>query len=63
MWPDAIGNLSTPDILCQFEVVVGLKVRPKLRRRSKVPRQTERGVRRNCPFAPNNAIHPCHRHD
>jgi hypothetical protein len=63
MWPDAIGNLSTPGILCQFEVVVGLKVRPKLRRRSKVAGQTECGVRRNCPFPPNNVIHPRDWHD
>src|ERR1700682_344574 len=62
MRPDALGNLSTAGILCQLEVVVGLKVGPKLRRRSKVARQTERGVCRNRSFAPNNVIHPCHWH-
>src|SRR5205807_10421626 len=62
-WHDAMGNLGTAGILCQFEVVVGLKVGPKLRRRSKVARQAERGARRNRPFAPNNVIHPCRWHD
>jgi hypothetical protein len=62
MWPDALGNLRTAGILCQLEVVVGLKVGPKLRRRSKVARQTERGVCRNRSFAPDNVIHPCHWH-
>lgn len=49
MWPYLLGDLFSDRVLRHFEIVVGLKVGPKLRAHSKVPRQSKRGIGGNGP--------------
>ncbi len=63
MGSDSTGNLGASPILGPLEVVVRLETHPKLRCRSEIAGQTERGVCRDRPLATNDVIHPRYRYD
>jgi len=59
--PDSAGDLRSARLLSHFEIVVRLKVHPKLGGGSEVARQPESGVRGDWPPATNDAIHSVYR--
>jgi len=61
--PNPAGDLGAPCVLCHFEIVVRLKVDPKLGRRSEVASQAQGGVRGDGAPATDDVVDPRCRHE
>jgi len=44
-------------LLCHFQIIACLQIKPKLRRGIKVPCQSKGGINTDSPFLPNHVIH------